>query len=79
MIEPFEESLCPSGWRERPVISYGLSSYGYDLRVADEFKVFTNVYSAVVDPKAFDRSLIRGYAWRVVPRAAELLCARPQR
>jgi dCTP deaminase len=53
MIEPFEESLTrqTSGG---PVISYGLSSYGYDLRVADEFKVFTNVYNAVVDPKAFD-------------------------
>ena len=36
------------------VISYGVSSYGYDVRVADEFKIFTNVFSAVVDPKAFD-------------------------
>jgi len=36
------------------VVSYGLSSYGYDLRVADEFKIFTNVNSAVVDPKKFD-------------------------
>ena len=35
------------------VISYGLSSYGYDIRVADEFKIFTNVYGAVIDPKAF--------------------------
>ena len=35
-------------------ISYGLSSYGYDIRVADEYKIFTNVYGAVVDPKAFD-------------------------
>ena len=53
MIDSFEESLTrqTSG---RPVISYGLSSYGYDLRVADEFKVFTNVFNAVVDPKAFD-------------------------
>ena len=38
----------------RGVISYGLSSYGYDLRVSDEFKVFTNVFNTVVDPKAFD-------------------------
>src|SRR6202051_927560 len=53
MIEPFEESLTRQT-SEGPVISYGLSSYGYDLRVADEFKVFTNVYNAVVDPKAFD-------------------------
>jgi len=49
MIEPFEESQVRNG-----VISYGVSSYGYDIRVADEFKIFTNVYSAVVDPKNFD-------------------------
>ena len=48
MIDPFVESQRRDG-----VISYGLSSYGYDARVADEFKVFTNVDSAVVDPKAF--------------------------
>ena len=53
MIDPFEESLVRHDGNG-PVISYGLSSYGYDLRVADEFKVFTNVYNAVVDPKAFD-------------------------
>lgn len=53
MIEPFEEKLVRKEG-DAPVISYGLSSYGYDLRVADEFKVFTNVYNAVVDPKAFD-------------------------
>jgi len=49
MIEPFVESQVREG-----VISYGLSSYGYDLRVADEFKIFTNVHTAVVDPKHFD-------------------------
>lgn len=48
MIEPFVE-----GQRREGVISYGLSSYGYDARVADEFKIFTNVDSAVVDPKDF--------------------------
>ncbi len=48
MIEPFVEAQKAAG-----VISYGLSSYGYDARVADEFKVFTNVDSAIVDPKAF--------------------------
>src|ERR1700732_1385869 len=53
MIEPFEERLTRQS-SGGPVISYGLSSYGYDLRVADEFKVFTNVFNAVVDPKAFD-------------------------
>ena len=48
MIEPFEVGQVRDG-----VISYGVSSYGYDIRVADEFKIFTNVYSAVVDPKNF--------------------------
>ena len=49
MIEPFVETQVREG-----VISYGVSSYGYDIRVADEFKIFTNVYSAIVDPKHFD-------------------------
>ena len=49
MIEPFEDRQVRAG-----VISYGLSSYGYDIRVANEFKVFTNINSTVVDPKNFD-------------------------
>jgi len=49
MIEPFAESQVREG-----VISYGVSSYGYDLRVADEFKIFTNVNTTIVDPKHFD-------------------------
>lgn len=49
MIEPFEAGQVREG-----VISYGLSSYGYDIRVAPEFKVFTNVHHIVVDPKDFD-------------------------
>src|SRR5579862_2436539 len=49
MITPFSEKQVREG-----VISYGLSSYGYDLRVSDEFKIFTNVNSAVIDPKDFD-------------------------
>jgi dCTP deaminase len=49
MINPFSEKQVSNS-----VISFGLSSYGYDLRVADEFKIFTNVNSAVVDPKNFD-------------------------
>ncbi len=49
MIEPFERGQVREG-----VISYGLSSYGYDIRVAPEFKVFTNVHNALVDPKNFD-------------------------
>ena len=54
MIEPYAEGQVRTG-----VISYGTSSYGYDIRVADEFKIFTNVFSAIVDPKNFDpRSMI---------------------
>jgi len=49
MIEPFCEKQVKEG-----VISYGLSSYGYDLRVSNEFKIFTNVNSAIIDPKNFD-------------------------
>ena len=49
MIEPFVEAQRADG-----CISYGLSSYGYDARVADDFKIFTNVDSAIVDPKNFD-------------------------
>ena len=49
MIEPFAPRQVREG-----VISYGVSSYGYDMRVAPEFKIFTNALSAVVDPKRFD-------------------------
>ncbi len=49
MIEPFCEKQVREG-----VVSYGLSSYGYDVRIGDEFKIFTNINSTIVDPKAFD-------------------------
>ena len=49
MIEPFVERQV-----RRDVVSFGLSSYGYDIRVADEFKIFTNINTTVIDPKAFD-------------------------
>ncbi len=49
MIEPFIDGQVRDG-----VISYGLSSYGYDIRVSNHFKIFTNVHSAIVDPKQFD-------------------------
>jgi len=62
MIEPFSEKQVREG-----VISYGLSSYGYDLRVSDEFKIFTNVNSAIIDPKAFDeRSFVSVQAESVI-------------
>jgi dCTP deaminase len=54
MIEPFTDRQMRDG-----VISYGVSSYGYDIRVADEFRIFTNVNTTIVDPKHFDpRSLV---------------------
>ena len=49
MIAPFEERQVRKG-----VISYGLSSYGYDIRISDEFKIFTNINTTIVDPKNFD-------------------------
>jgi len=49
MISPFEEKQ-----KRDNVISYGVSSYGYDVRIADEFKIFTNVFNSIVDPKHFD-------------------------
>src|SRR6201996_1870089 len=54
MIEPFAEAQVRRTESGAPIISYGLSSYGYDLRVSREFKVFTNVFNTVVDPKSFD-------------------------
>ena len=49
MINPFTDNQIRKG-----TISYGLSSYGYDIRVSDEYKIFTNVNNSVVDPKKFD-------------------------
>jgi dCTP deaminase len=53
MIEPYEGAQVRQG-----VISYGISSYGYDIRIADEFKIFSNLTGAVVDPKKFDASML---------------------
>src|ERR1700742_1502713 len=62
MIAPCSEKQVREG-----VISYGLSSYGYDLRVSDEFKIFTNVHSAIIDPKKFDeRSFVTVQAESVI-------------
>ena len=62
MIVPFSEKQVRDG-----VISFGLSSYGYDLRVSDDFKIFTNVNSAIIDPKAFDeRSFVSVQAESVI-------------
>ena len=56
MIEPFEEGLVADG-----KVSYGLSSYGYDVRVGSHFKIFHNLNSALVDPKAFDEASFRDH------------------
>jgi dCTP deaminase len=56
MISPFCEGLVGEG-----VVSYGLSSYGYDIRVSNEFKIFTNVNSTVIDPKDFDHASVVDY------------------
>jgi len=56
MIQPFEKGQISSG-----VISFGVSSYGYDMRIADKFKIFTNVHSAIVDPKNFSKKSFVDY------------------
>ncbi|MDX8380503.1 MAG: dCTP deaminase [Ghiorsea sp.] len=54
MLDPFVDGQIKKNTNGEGAISYGLSSYGYDVRCSDEFKVFTNIHSATVDPKAFD-------------------------
>ena len=54
MIKPFSEGQVRLDDSGNKLISYGVSSYGYDVRCSNEFKVFTNIHSAVVDPKSFD-------------------------
>ena len=60
MISPFTDKQIKSG-----VISYGLSSYGYDIRVADEYKIFTNVNNSIIDPKNFDDNSFVDYKGEV--------------
>ena len=54
MIQPFEPNQVRTGKNNEKLISYGTSSYGYDVRCSNEFKVFTNIHSTTVDPKNFD-------------------------
>ena len=56
MIEPFEEDQVRVDEAGDRLVSYGTSSYGYDIRCSDEFKIFTNINSALVDPKNFDEN-----------------------
>ena len=55
MIEPFEPGQVRNANGQK-IVSYGTSSYGYDIRCADEFKIFTNINSTIVDPKNFDEN-----------------------
>ena len=54
MIEPFESGQVRVDSNDERIVSFGTSSYGYDVRCADEFKIFTNINHAIVDPKSFD-------------------------
>ena len=56
MIKPFSEGQIRLDDNGNKLISYGVSSYGYDVRCSSEFKVFTNIHSAIVDPKSFDEN-----------------------
>ena len=71
MIEPFVESQVRGS-----AISYGVSSYGYDIRVADEFNIFTNINNTVIDPKNFDPRSFVDVQTDVCIVPAELVCAR---
>jgi len=74
MIEPFFDTLISES-EGRKLVSFGLSSYGYDLRVDEEFKVFTNVYNSIVDPKNFHASSfvdIRGASCIIPPNSFAL-------
>ena len=74
MIEPFADRQIRKN-EGKGLISFGLSSYGYDLRVAEEFKVFTNVYNSIVDPKNFSEDAfvdIRGETCLIPPNSFAL-------
>jgi len=77
MIEPFSEAQVKKTESGKKVISYGVSSYGYDIRVADEFRVFTNLHSTIVDPKGMDVSCfieIQGSEVLIPPNSFALAC-----
>ena len=74
MIEPFAEKQVRDG-----VISYGLSSYGYDARIADEFKIFTNINHTIVDPKDFDPRSFVDFKGEQLHHPAQLVRARADR
>ncbi len=69
MIDPFVENQV-----KKNVLSYGLSSYGYDARVSSSFKIFTNVNSATVDPKDFSEALAKTVEHFKIPRETLVIC-----
>ena len=75
MIEPFEPGQVKHAADGQRIVSYGTSSYGYDVRCAREFKVFTNINSTIVDPKNFDAKQLRRHRRRRLHHPAELLRA----
>jgi len=75
MIDPFFPSQVRINDKGEKIVSFGLSSYGYDLRVSEEFKVFTNVYNSIVDPKNFTEDAfvdIRGKECIIPPNSFAL-------
>ena len=74
MIEPFAAGQVREVHAQK-IISYGTSSYGYDVRCAPEFKIFTNINSTIVDPKHFDREELRRFSGRCLHHPAQLLRA----
>ena len=73
MIEPFEPNQIKEANGQR-IISYGTSSYGYDIRCANEFKIFTNINSTIVDPKKLRPEKLRYSRRRLLHHSAQLLC-----
>lgn len=71
MIEPLNKSQAGEG-----VVSFGISSYGYDMRISDEFKIFTNINTTVIDPKSFDPETFIDYkgAECIIPPNSFVLC-----
>ena len=74
MIEPFAEQQVRQS-NGHKIVSYGTSSYGYDVRCANEFKIFTNINSSIVDPEELRREELRRLRRRCVHHPAELVCA----
>ena len=72
MIEPFEPGQVKHAADGQRIVSYGTSSYGYDVRCAREFKIFTNINSTIVDPKNFDPSSFVDIEGRRLHHPAEL-------